>query len=120
MPAEAARVHAQTLRADSLPRLNRAGPRRPCRAGPDSPPDADVPHRPWSFRASQWTVAAEATTRRQAVEFTRQIRTSSPATRILQLSVKTVETHRSNIMNKLQLDSVAELVRAVRNRIVGD
>jgi hypothetical protein len=38
---------------------------------------------------------------------------------LLQLSVKTAETHRSNIMSKLGLHSVSELVLyAVRNNIV--
>jgi len=37
----------------------------------------------------------------------------------LGLSVKTAETHRSNIMRKLQLHSVSDLVMyAVRNNIV--
>ena len=37
----------------------------------------------------------------------------------LGLSVKTAETHRSNIMRKLQLHSVSDLVRyAIRNKIV--
>ena len=38
---------------------------------------------------------------------------------ILGISVKTVETHRTNIMRKLRFHSVGELVRyAVRNNIV--
>jgi DNA-binding NarL/FixJ family response regulator len=38
---------------------------------------------------------------------------------ILGISVRTVETHRANIMQKLGLESVVELVRyAVRNRII--
>jgi DNA-binding CsgD family transcriptional regulator len=38
---------------------------------------------------------------------------------VLGLSVKTAETHRSNIMRKLQLHSVSDLVLyAVRNNIV--
>jgi DNA-binding CsgD family transcriptional regulator len=38
---------------------------------------------------------------------------------ILGLSVKTAETHRSNIMRKLELHSVSDLVLyAVRNNIV--
>lgn len=37
----------------------------------------------------------------------------------LQISVKTVETHRANLMRTLGLDSISELVRyAVRNRII--
>jgi DNA-binding NarL/FixJ family response regulator len=39
--------------------------------------------------------------------------------RTLQLSVKTVETHRSNIMRKMEFASLADLVRyAIRNKIV--
>jgi DNA-binding NarL/FixJ family response regulator len=39
--------------------------------------------------------------------------------RALQLSVKTVETHRSNIMRKMEFNSLPDLVRyAVRNKIV--
>jgi DNA-binding NarL/FixJ family response regulator len=37
----------------------------------------------------------------------------------LHLSVKTVETHRSNIMRKMEFGSLADLVRyAIRNKIV--
>jgi hypothetical protein len=46
-------------------------------------------------------------------------KTSKEAAMILNLSVKTAETHRSNIMFKLKLHSIAELVLyAVRNEIV--
>ena len=39
--------------------------------------------------------------------------------RVLHLSVKTVETHRSNIMRKMEFGSLADLVRyAIRNKIV--
>jgi DNA-binding NarL/FixJ family response regulator len=39
--------------------------------------------------------------------------------RTLQLSIKTVETHRSNIMRKMEFGSLADLVRyAIRNKIV--
>jgi DNA-binding NarL/FixJ family response regulator len=39
--------------------------------------------------------------------------------RVLQLSVKTVETHRSNIMRKMEFGSLPDLVRyAIRNKIV--
>jgi DNA-binding NarL/FixJ family response regulator len=37
----------------------------------------------------------------------------------LGISVKTVESHRANIMRKLELDTIVDLVRyAVRNRLV--
>jgi DNA-binding CsgD family transcriptional regulator len=37
----------------------------------------------------------------------------------LDISVKTVETHRANIMRKLELHSISDLVRyAVRNNIL--
>ena len=38
---------------------------------------------------------------------------------VLNISIKTVETHRSNIMHKLNFDSTAALVRyAIRNKLV--
>jgi DNA-binding NarL/FixJ family response regulator len=38
---------------------------------------------------------------------------------LLNISIKTVETHRSNVMRKLEMHSVTELVRyAVRNQII--
>jgi DNA-binding CsgD family transcriptional regulator len=38
---------------------------------------------------------------------------------LLDISVKTVETHRANIMRKLELHTVSELVRyAIRNSII--
>ena len=38
---------------------------------------------------------------------------------VLNISVKTAETHRANIMRKLELHSVSELVRyAVKNQII--
>jgi DNA-binding NarL/FixJ family response regulator len=37
----------------------------------------------------------------------------------LRISIKTVETHRSNVMQKLEIHNVSELVRyAVRNQII--
>jgi DNA-binding NarL/FixJ family response regulator len=45
--------------------------------------------------------------------------TNKQAARMLGISLKTVETHRLNVINKLQLGSFAALVRyAVRNQIV--
>ena len=41
------------------------------------------------------------------------------AAAVLNISVKTVETHRTNIMRKLRFHSIGELVRyAVKNHIV--
>jgi len=58
---------------------------------------------------------------REIVQLVAEGQSSKDIARVLQLSVKTVETHRSNIMHKLGIDSVAELVRyAVRNRIVDE
>jgi DNA-binding NarL/FixJ family response regulator len=39
--------------------------------------------------------------------------------RVLKISVKTAETHRSNIMRKMAFESLPELVRyAIRNNII--
>jgi len=46
-------------------------------------------------------------------------KSSKEAAAVLNISVKTVETHRANIMRKLELHTVSELVRyAIRNQIV--
>ena len=46
-------------------------------------------------------------------------KSNKEAASVLNISVKTVETHRTNIMRKLRFHSVGELVRyAVRNNIV--
>jgi DNA-binding NarL/FixJ family response regulator len=56
---------------------------------------------------------------REIVQLVAEGQSSKDIARLLELSVKTVETHRSNIMHKLGIDSIAELVRyAIRNRIV--
>jgi DNA-binding NarL/FixJ family response regulator len=48
-------------------------------------------------------------------------RTNKSVAGVLKISVKTVETHRARIMRKLNLGSIAELVRyALRNRIIAD
>jgi DNA-binding NarL/FixJ family response regulator len=55
----------------------------------------------------------------QVVQLLAEGKTSKEVANILSLSVKTAETHRSNIMSKLGLHSVSELVLyAVRNNIV--
>jgi DNA-binding NarL/FixJ family response regulator len=56
---------------------------------------------------------------RQVVQLVAEGKTSKEVATILDLSAKTVDTHRSNILLKLKLHSIAELVLyAVRNEIV--
>jgi DNA-binding NarL/FixJ family response regulator len=56
---------------------------------------------------------------REVVQLLSEGKTSKEIASQLKLSVKTAETHRTNVMRKLDLHSVADLVRyAVRNNIV--
>jgi DNA-binding NarL/FixJ family response regulator len=56
---------------------------------------------------------------REVIQLLAEGRTSKEVAVVLNLSVKTAETHRTNLMRKLGLHSVADLTRyAVRNRIV--
>jgi DNA-binding NarL/FixJ family response regulator len=56
---------------------------------------------------------------REVVQLLAEGKTSKEVASVLNLSVKTAETHRTNVMRKLDLHTVADLVRyAVRNRIV--
>jgi DNA-binding NarL/FixJ family response regulator len=56
---------------------------------------------------------------REVVQLLGEGKTSKEAAVLLNMTVKTAETHRSNIMLKLKLHSIAELVLyAVRNEIV--
>jgi DNA-binding NarL/FixJ family response regulator len=56
---------------------------------------------------------------REVVQLVAEGKSSKEVASLLGISVKTVETHRATIMRKLQLRSVADLVRyAVRNGIV--
>jgi DNA-binding NarL/FixJ family response regulator len=58
---------------------------------------------------------------RQIVQLLAEGQSNKEVARTLNVSVKTVETHRSNIMRKMAFDSLADLVRyAIRNKIVGD
>ena len=56
---------------------------------------------------------------REVVQLLAEGKTSKEVAVALNLSVKTAETHRTNVMRKLDLHSVADLVRyAVRNNLV--
>ena len=56
---------------------------------------------------------------REIVQLLAEGKANKEVAGLLNISVKTVETHRTNIMRKLDLHSVSELVRyAVRNNIV--
>jgi DNA-binding NarL/FixJ family response regulator len=56
---------------------------------------------------------------RSVVQLIAEGHTNKHMARMLGISLKTVETHRLNVMNKLELGSSADLVRyAVRNQIV--
>jgi len=56
---------------------------------------------------------------REILQLLSEGKSSKEVASVLDLSVKTAETHRSNIMRKLKIHNVTELVRyAVRNRII--
>ncbi len=56
---------------------------------------------------------------REIVQLLSEGKSSKEVASILSISVKTAETHRANIMRKLEIHSVSELVRyAVRNQII--
>jgi DNA-binding CsgD family transcriptional regulator len=56
---------------------------------------------------------------REIVQLLAEGKSSKEVAELLTISVKTADTHRANIMRKLDLHSVTELVRyAVRNQIV--
>jgi DNA-binding NarL/FixJ family response regulator len=64
-------------------------------------------------------VAGLSPREREVVQLLVEGKTSKEAATILSVAVKTAETHRSNIMLKLKLHSIAELVLyAVRNEII--
>jgi DNA-binding NarL/FixJ family response regulator len=68
--------------------------------------------------ASQAAVALSPR-ERHIVQLLAEGNNNKEVARALQLSVKTVETHRSNIMRKMEFGSLADLVRyAIRNKIV--
>jgi DNA-binding NarL/FixJ family response regulator len=56
---------------------------------------------------------------REIVQLLAEGKSSKEVATSLNISVKTAETHRANIMRKLELHTVADLVRyAVRNQII--
>lgn len=56
---------------------------------------------------------------REIVQLLAEGKSNKEVASLLNISVKTVETHRTNIMKKLDLHSVSELVRyAIRNKII--
>jgi DNA-binding CsgD family transcriptional regulator len=56
---------------------------------------------------------------REIVQLVAEGKSSKEIAGILNITAKTVETHRSHIMSKLRLRSIPELVRyAIRNHIV--
>jgi DNA-binding CsgD family transcriptional regulator len=56
---------------------------------------------------------------REIVQLLAEGKTSKEVAVALNISVKTAETHRANIMRRLELHSVSELVRyAVKNQII--
>jgi DNA-binding NarL/FixJ family response regulator len=56
---------------------------------------------------------------REIVQLLAEGKSNKEVATILNISVKTAETHRTNIMRKLDLHSISELVRyAVRNKII--
>jgi DNA-binding NarL/FixJ family response regulator len=56
---------------------------------------------------------------REIVQLLADGRNNKQIARLLDLSVKTVETHRAAVMRKLELESLPDLVRfAIRNQII--
>ena len=56
---------------------------------------------------------------REILQFIAEGKSTKETARLLNVSTKTVETHRANIIRKLRFQSLADLVRyAIRNRII--
>jgi len=73
------------------------------------------------LRSSDGDVARDAVTprEREVMQLVAEGQSSKEIASTLGLSVKTIEAHRTNIMRKLRLHSVSDLVRyAIRNKIV--
>jgi DNA-binding NarL/FixJ family response regulator len=68
-----------------------------------------------SIDAAQTLSARE----REIVQLLAEGNSNKDIARVLNISVKTAETHRSNVMRKMGFESLAELVRyAIRNKII--
>jgi DNA-binding NarL/FixJ family response regulator len=64
-------------------------------------------------------IAAVTPREREIIQLLAEGRSNKETASVLSVSVKTVEAHRANIMRKLRLHSVSDLVRyAIRNKIV--
>lgn len=75
----------------------------------------------YTRRTDRYDAARPATTmrEREIIQLLAEGRSNKEAASTLGISVKTIEAHRANIMRKLNLRSVSELVRyAIRNKIV--
>jgi len=65
------------------------------------------------------TLATLTSREREIIQLLAEGKSNKEAAEILQISVKTVETHRSHVMAKLNLHSMSDLVRyAVRNHLI--
>jgi DNA-binding NarL/FixJ family response regulator len=63
--------------------------------------------------------AAVTAREREIIQLLAEGRSNKEAASVLGISVKTIEAHRANVMRKLRLRSVSELVRyAIRNKLV--
>ena len=71
------------------------------------------------FSGSKRTASALTNRERGVVQLVAEGHTNKAVARILNISLKTVETHRATIMRKLAFSSSADLVRyAIRNKLV--
>lgn len=75
--------------------------------------------RPMAFPAAGVRSGRLTSREREIVQLLSEGRSSKEVASSLGISVKTAETHRANVMRKLEIHSVTELVRyAVRNQII--
>jgi DNA-binding NarL/FixJ family response regulator len=80
----------------------------------------DVIHSEFNIRARIPLLRSRVTSReREIIQHLAQGKTSKEIASSLGISIKTVETHRSNVMRKLELHGLTELVRyAMRNQLI--